>query len=129
MALIVQESQKHQARESNSVEKPADRHMLSVQYALSVLQNEEFSKYVREVYLYGSYARGQQKYWSDVDLLIRVVANTPPKIMRKMRTEVIPEDINLPEVDLKFTMGEEYSTSYRFNENIKRDGRLIWKKG
>ncbi len=33
-----------------------------------------------------------------------------------------------PEVDLKFTSGEEFSQSYRFNENIKKEGKLIWKK-
>ena len=39
-----------------------------------------------------------------------------------------PDESNLPEVDLKFTSGEEFSQSYRFNENIKKEGKLIWKK-
>lgn len=45
-----------------------------------------------------------------------------------MRIEAMPDEENLPEVDLKFTSGESFSQSYRFNENIKKEGKLIWKK-
>ena len=89
---------------------------------------EEFSEYIKEIYLYGSCARGEQKFSSDVDLFVRVQENTPTRVLRKMRIEAMPDDDNLPEVDLKFTSGENFSQSYRFNENIKKEGKLIWKK-
>lgn len=109
------------------MEKCTDRHKLSLRHALYVLCNQ-FSEYVEEIYLFGSCARGQQKYRSDVDLLVRVDSETPPREMRRMRVEVIPDDFNLPEVDLKFSIGASFSESYRFNENIKKEGRLLWKK-
>ena len=59
---------------------------------------------------------------------MRVKENTPARILRKMRIEAMPDETDLPEVDLKFTSGENFSQSYRFNENIKKDGNLIWKK-
>lgn len=40
----------------------------------------------------------------------------------KMRAQVIPEEIGLPEVDLKFTSGDVFSDSHQFNENIIKEG-------
>ena len=104
-----------------------DRHKKALDQAVQKLCTD-FSEYVTAIYSYGSYARGEQKFWSDVDLLVKIPENTPPQIMRKMRAEVITEQYDLPEVDLKFSSGEEFSISYRFNENIKKEGKLIWKK-
>ena len=104
-----------------------DRHKKALDQAVQKLRTQ-FSNYVTAIYCYGSYARGEQKFWSDVDVLVKVSDDTSPRIMRQMRAEVIPEQYDLPEVDLKFSSGEEFSTSYRFNENIKKEGKLIWKK-
>ena len=103
------------------------RHRMSMDQAIKKLV-EEFSEYIKEIYLYGSCARGEQKFSSDVDLFVRVKENTPSRVLRKMRIEAMPDEENLPEVDLKFTSGESFSQSYRFNENIKKEGKLIWKK-
>lgn len=104
-----------------------DRHKKALDQAVQKLRTQ-FSNYVTAIYCYGSYARGEQKFWSDVDVLVKVSDDISPRIMRQMRAEVIPEQYDLPEVDLKFSSGEEFSTSYRFNENIKKEGKLIWKK-
>ena len=64
-----------------------------------------------------------------MDVLVKVSDDTSPRIMRQMRAEVIPEQYDLPEVDLKFSSGEEFSTSYRFNENIKKGGEADMEKG
>lgn len=103
------------------------RHRMSMDQAIKKLV-EEFSEYIKEIYLYGSCARGEQKFSSEVDLFVRVKENTPSRVLRKMRIEAMPDEENLPEVDLKFTSGESFSQSYRFNENIKKEGKLIWKK-
>lgn len=107
----------------------SERHCKALDFALYVLLHDSvFSKYVDEIYLYGSCARGEQKYRSDVDLLVKVLPETPPRIMRKMRVETVADDISLPEVELKFTTGVDFSTSRQFDENIRRDGKLLWKK-
>ena len=103
------------------------RHRISMDFAVKRLQ-EDFRDYVQEVYLYGSCARGDQKFRSDVDLLVKVEEGTSPRILRKMRAAVMPETTDLPEVELKFTSGPEFSSSRCFNENIKREGKLIWKR-
>ena len=103
------------------------RHRISMDLAIQKLV-DKFPEYIREIYLYGSCARGEQKFSSDVDLFVRVQENTPTRVLRKMRIEAMPDEDNLPEVDLKFTSGENFSQSYRFNENIKKEGKLIWKK-
>lgn len=109
-------------------EKENSRHMLSLQYALNVLLNTNFADYIEEISLYGSCARGEQKYHSDVDLLVRVAEDTPARLLRRMRSEVMPEDLDLPDVELKFYTGNEFSSSSRFNKNIERDRKIIWKK-
>ena len=65
---------------------------------------------------------GEQKFGSDVNLLVKVEKDTSPRILRKMRVEVMPEQLDLPDVELKFFIGPEFSESYRFNENIKKEG-------
>ena len=104
-----------------------DRHKKALDQAVQKLRTQ-FSNYVTAIYCYGSYARGEQKIWTEVDVMCVVMDDNTPGGIKKMRAEVIPEQYDLPEVDLKFSSGEEFSTSYRFNENIKKEGKLIWKK-
>ena len=105
----------------------SSRHDQSIEYAMSVLLGD-YSDYLQEIRLFGSCARGQQRYRSDVDLLIVVSEGTPPRIMRQMRAAATPEDDTLPAVDLKFSTGPEYSTSAQFNRNIMEEGRTLWTK-
>lgn len=104
------------------------RHSKSLRHALRILAQEEYQKYIQAIYLYGSCARGRQKYNSDVDLLIKLDVETPKKVVRKMRLDVMPEEAGLPPVELKINMGEEFSSSRQFNENIKREGKLLWQR-
>lgn len=104
------------------------RHRQSLEYALEILTGADFYPYIEAVYLFGSCARKEQRYHSDVDLLVRVNDQVTPKLMRRMRAQVVPEEAGLPEVDLKFAEGNRYSSSYQFNENIKKEGKLIWEK-
>ncbi len=46
------------------------RHLKAMQSALQFLTKEPYQKYIEEVYLYGSCAKGNQKYDSDVDLFV-----------------------------------------------------------
>lgn len=41
----------------------------------------------------------------------------------------MPDHYNLPEVELKFVLGEKWKTQQdQFSRNLKRDGVLLWKK-
>lgn len=103
------------------------RHSQSLQYALKVLRQPKYKSHIRAIYLYGSCARAQQKFSSDVDLFLFLDQDTPEQLIREMRLEVIP-DYSLPEVEIKYSKGEEFSSSYHFNRNIERDGRLLWER-
>lgn len=101
------------------------RHEQSLLHALDILKQECYKKYIRAIYLYGSCARGEQKYHSDVDLFLD--DDVPDGVVREMRSEVVPH-YTLPEVELKTSKSDEFSSSYHFNKNIERDGRLLWER-
>lgn len=115
-------------QETEKVTLSSGRHQQSLEYALRVLTGERFGPHIEAIYLYGSCARGQQKYNSDVDLLVKVAESTSPRLMRKMCAEATPDAAELPPVELKFSAGQEFSSSRQFNENIKREGKLIWEQ-
>ena len=102
------------------------RHEKSLQYALSVLTSERYRAYLDAIYLYGSCARGDQKYTSDVDLLLKLRKNVPADILRSMRVEATPEDWELPEVELKYFLGEQFSQSEQFDRNLREEGKVLW---
>ena len=102
------------------------RHEKALQYALSVLTDERYSAYLDAIYLYGSCARGDQKYTSDVDLLLKLRKTVPSGVLRSMRVEATPDDWELPEVELKFFWGERFDGSEQFDRNIRKEGKLLW---
>lgn len=105
-----------------------NRHARSLEHALQILGQEEYRRYIRAIYLYGSCARGNPKYDSDVDLFLQMEADTPKKLLRQMRLDVMPEEEGLPAVELKVNTGEGFSSSRQFNENIEREGKLLWER-
>lgn len=104
-----------------------NRHSQSLQYALRVLGQDKYKRYIRAIYLYGSCARGEQRYWSDVDLFVVLYPEIPKSVIRSMRIDVVP-DSNLPEVELKTSLSDNFSTSRQFNENMKKEGKLLWER-
>lgn len=103
------------------------RHAQSLQYALNVLRAPKYKPYIRSVYLYGSCARLQQTFHSDVDLFLFLDNEIPDDLIREMRLEVIPH-YSLPEVEIKYSKNEDFSNSYHFNQNLERDAKLIWER-
>lgn len=102
------------------------RHEKSLQYALSVLTGERYRAYLDAIYLYGSCARGDQKYASDVDLLLKLRETVPNGILRAMRVDATPDDRELPEVELKYCFGDRLSQSDQFDRNLREEGKLLW---
>ena len=102
------------------------RHEKSLQYALQQLKSDDYSIYIRSVYLYGSFSRKEHKYDSDVDLFVCVQENTPTKVIARMRSAVINDDYTLPEVELKISKSGLFSSSRQFDENLQKEALLLW---
>ena len=110
------------------VEGRSARHNTSLNYALHVLTDKKYNDYIDKIILFGSMARGEEKYHSDVDLLICVSEDFPAKLARKLRMEATPDDPELPEVELKFQRHGTEGESFRFSENIRKEGKVLWTK-
>ena len=107
----------------------ADRHQQSIEYALEVLQREEYLPYIEAIYLFGSYARKTHTQESDVDILVQCNEQFTPRIGRQMRVAAMPSELAFPEVELKFVVGDDWTQKDdQFSRNLTKDGVLLWKK-
>ena len=50
----------------------SQRQRTAAEYALKVIQSSCIKPYIQSIYLYGSCARGEEKYSSDVDLFLEL---------------------------------------------------------
>lgn len=105
----------------------------SIRYAIAKIKESPLSKMVDHVYLYGSCARGTQNYSSDVDLLLQLSENgnmdLGKEYVTKLKGEVTPTDITLPEVDLKVVIGESWKrNNMLYYKRIEEEGIDIWQK-
>lgn len=50
----------------------------------------------------------------------------PVDVLRSMRVEAIPDDWELPEVELKYFWGERFNQSEQFDRNLREEGKLPW---
>lgn len=105
----------------------ADRHKAALEYAVRYLLHQ-YRNEVYAIYAYGSFARGEHRYHSDVDLLVYLEAPLDAATMRKMKAGVISDDYTLPDVELNLQVKGTEMTCRQFHENVERDRRLIWKK-
>lgn len=108
-----------------------DRTQRSLNHALSVLRSSDIAKCIKHVYMYGSCARQEQTYGSDVDLFVELDANTDRdhyhSELIRLRGDVSPVINNLPDVDLHFTYGEDWKKDGQiYHENIKKEGIDVW---
>ncbi len=104
---------------------------MSLTYALSTLQNSEISPFIKHVYLYGSCARREQQYNSDVDILVELADDTDIEKYRSavigLKGKVSPLDLNLPIVDMHVVVGSEWKdNTLLYYKNVKRDGVDVW---
>lgn len=108
------------------------RHRDAIIYALQQLKSFELSPYIEKVYLYGSCARQEERWDSDIDLCIILkesVKDIPrySPLMHIMKGILSDEDIDSVEVDAKIFIGDEWKTSKTlFCENLRKDGKIIW---
>ena len=100
----------------------------AIQYALRQIKKSPVA--VTKLILFGSCARRQQAFSSDVDLLLEVSENIPEDFrteLVKLRSMVTPVDADAPEVDLRIFIGNAWEKNpMLYYKNIRRDGIDIW---
>lgn len=104
----------------------------SINYAINVIKKSNVAPYVQKLILYGSCARNEQNQESDVDLFLELSPNFPMNSLRldaiKLKSDVMPEKKDLPDVDLKVVVGKGWETNkLTYYKNVKKDGIDLWK--
>lgn len=111
----------------------AEKHAQALKSAEEKLrQSELLMKYAKELYLYGSFARGETREDSDIDLLL--VLDDAGREDRALKREIIymkgclgEDDLYAPEVDLKVVFGEEWKSSNQlYYVSILKEGKKLW---
>lgn len=103
----------------------------SLEYALYKLKTSEISPYIQQVYLYGSCARREQSYGSDVDLFIELDESFDLEKYRsalhQIKGSISPTFANLPDIDLHVTVGEGWKEDkLLYYKNIRKEGIKLW---
>lgn len=109
-----------------------DRHLATIEQAVAKIRKSPLAKYVKDVVLYGSTARGQSKHSSDVDMLM--VLDSCVKNYKKyndwityLKGNISSDDYRLPEADLHVAFDEKWKESGNaYFSNIKKEGFSIW---
>ena len=108
------------------------RHIVAIHNAVNKIKCSKIFSDISTIVLYGSCARGNAKYDSDVDLLIIM----PKRAIEKNHEEIIwlkglinDGDVSDPEIDLHFANNEEWVTrNDTYAVNIKKEGVVLWRK-
>ncbi len=110
----------------------AKRSDKAIECELSEIKISDIAPFVESVYLYGSCARNEQTYGSDVDLLIELTptfdkAEKKSVMISKLRGRLNNLGESMPEVEAKFVIGDKWkSDESLFYRNIRRDVRKLW---
>ena len=110
------------------------RHNKALRLAEQKILCSRLARYVKELYIYGSAARGAEKWNSDIDLLL--VLDPEKKGNREIKREIIylkgsitEEDIDAPEIDLEVVFGDDWKkSSQTYYKNILQEGKQRWQK-
>lgn len=109
----------------------SERHQAALEYALKQIKNSPLRPYVQATFLYGSCSRGEEKYGSDVDLLLVLNENFDRKLLRKemrmLQANVSTDNLEDPEVDMKIVIGNQWEKSRMlYYQNIRKEGKKVW---
>lgn len=109
-----------------------ERSKRSIDYAISIIKESRILPFVDKLLLYGSCARRDQRYDSDVDLFLVLKPNINLDVYRdnliRLKGDVSPLEFDLPEVDLHTTVGNAWETSNMlYYQNVRKDGIEIYK--
>ena len=121
-------------RKHNEAKNPirSNRQQEILNNAIKQLQASGTEKYISAVYLYGSCARGEERWDSDVDLFVQLTEDIREidnhyRMLRELKTAARSEDCGVPAVDMHFYIGTDWThCNSAFFKEIKRDGVRIW---
>jgi len=109
-----------------------ENHLTAIENAKTKIRKSPLSKYVKDVLLYGSTARGQSKPSSDVDILLVL----DEKIKRRkqyndwityLKGNISTEDYTLPEADLHVAFYDSWmDNNNAYMSNVRKEGFSIW---
>lgn len=110
------------------------RHEEALLEALRGIKKSFISDYVKAIYLYGSYARGDFSWDSDIDLFMTLKEDAIRS--REVKKEIIwlkgnltGEELDAPEIDLKVVFGDEWEKSTDiYYKTILEEGVNVWEK-
>ena len=98
----------------------------SIEYAKKVILSCVSTDEINQLFLYGSYARNEPNSRSDVDLALFIKPDTLTiRQKRQLKSEAMPLDIHLPEVDLHVFDGLLSEFEGTYFDAIRRDGKEI----
>ena len=92
------------------------------QTLVQIIANYFKSQPVLKAWLFGSFARGEEKPWSDLDILVQYDRSQPIGLLKIAGMQLDLEDLLGLEVDLV----EEGTLRPWAVENVNRDRRLIY---
>ena len=111
----------------------SERHQELLSNTIRLIRESSIVPYIKDVILYGSCARQEEKWKSDVDLFIEL----EPEILnqediyeefKNLCTQVRPSKISSPDVDIHFSYSDKWKTSNNiFYKQIRKDGISVWK--
>lgn len=108
------------------------RHQEALDYALATIKKSPIYPYITALYLYGSCARGEEKWNSDIDLFI--VLDETYKQHKELQTDLLllkasvsTDGLYDVETDLRTVIGDNWlHADTLFYKNIRKDGILLW---
>ena len=110
----------------------SERQKNAMTYALKKIQQSPIAVYVKNVILYGSCARGEASWGSDVDLCVLLnedVRKLPnyAQIIHLLKGTISEDDAHSAETDIKFVIGDEWQNSgMLYLKNLRKDGIPVW---
>lgn len=120
-------------KRSMALKLKSTRHAAALDYAMNKIKSSVLEPYINDVILFGSCARREEKFSSDVDLLLvlKLEYFAHPelkKILRLLKSDITSDDIRDPEVDLKIVVGEDQwkNSDMSFYKNIAKEGVTLW---
>lgn len=107
---------------------------ISMQYAMKKIFESKIFDYIDAVYLYGSCARYEQRYDSDVDIAIELSENINIDSYKDeifmLLSKISPVNSDIPDVDTKILIGSNWRCSpMLYYKNLSRDAIVLYKKG
>lgn len=110
----------------------SSRHQQALERAVKALRDSKYASYITALILYGSCARGEERFDSDVDLFLEMkpefqLLPERAQAVNMLRQGVVSEEIRDPEVELRFAFGSEWrSATDAFHTQVRTEGVWLW---